>query len=80
MYKIGNSKGVRIPKSLLEQVGLTNEVEMIAQSGQLIIRPSYSPREGWEAQFIAMAQAGDDKLLDAEPLTLTEWEANEWEW
>ena len=39
-----------------------------------------SVREGWEAQFQAMAEAEDDCLLDAEPLVLTQWEANEWLW
>ncbi|HZT40901.1 MAG TPA: AbrB/MazE/SpoVT family DNA-binding domain-containing protein [Chthonomonadaceae bacterium] len=80
LVKIGNSQGIRIPKWLLEQAGLTGEIEVEAQSGQLVIRPAQSARQGWDAQFQAMAQASDDRLLDGEPLALTEWEAGEWEW
>lgn len=80
LIKIGNSHGIRIPKLLLEQVGLVGEVEVEAQSGQLVIRPAQSPRQGWDAQFRAMAEAGDDRLPDEEMLCLTAWEVSEWEW
>ncbi len=79
--KIGDSQGIRIPKLLLEQAGLTGDVEVEARDGQLIVRPARAARQGWEAQFAAMAQAGEDRLLDdGESLTLTAWEASEWEW
>ena len=39
-----------------------------------------TPRQDWEEQFRQMAEYGDDALLDDAPLTLTEWEAHEWEW
>ena len=80
VVKIGNSQGIRIPKLLLEHAGISDEVEVEVQANQLIIRATQSPRQGWEAQFQAMAEAGDDRLLDEEPLVLTEWEAQEWEW
>ncbi len=80
LIKIGNSRGIRIPKLLLEQVGLAGEVEVEAQSGQLIIRAAKSPRQGWDAQFQDMARAGDDRLLDGEKISLTAWEFGEWEW
>lgn len=80
IVKIGNSHGVRIPKWLLEQVGLTGEVEIEAQTGQLIIRLAHSIRQGWDEQFEAMAREGDDQLLDGETLPVTSWETEEWEW
>ena len=80
LIKIGNSQGIRIPKLLLEQIGLVGEVEIEAQSGRLIIRPVQSARQGWDAQFQAMAKLGDDRLMDEGTLSLTEWEASEWEW
>ena len=79
LVKIGNSQGVRIPKPLIEQVGLRGLVEMKAEGNQLVIRPVLSPRAGWAEQFKAMA-AGEDKLLDEETQSLTEWEEGEWEW
>ena len=80
LIKIGNSQGIRIPKPFIEQAGLTDEVEIEAQPGRLIVRPARISRQGWEAQFQAMAEASEDHMLDAEPLQLTEWEAKEWEW
>ena len=80
IIKIGNSQGIRIPKLLLQQVGLLHEVEVEAQLGQLVIRPVALARQGWEQVFQTMAEQGDDHLLDPEPLVLTEWEATEWAW
>ena len=80
IIKIGNSQGIRIPKLLLQQVGLSNEVEVEAQPGQLVIRPLALARRDWEQAFQAMNTQGDDHLLDPEPLVLTAWEANEWAW
>ena len=80
IIKIGNSKGIRNPKLLLEQADLGEEVELEVQEGQLVIRSAQSPRQGWEEQFEAMAQHGDDKLLDGEVLDLSSWDTDEWEW
>ena len=80
IIKIGNSQGIRIPKLLLQQVGLLNEVEVEAQSGQLIIRPLAMPRQGWDEAFQGMATNGDDHLLDPDPMAPTTWEASEWTW
>lgn len=64
IVKIGNSRGVRIPKPLLQQAGLEDDVEMTLQGDALIIRPLRRIREGWADAFRAMAAAGDDGLLD----------------
>lgn len=78
LIKIGNSRGIRIPKVCLEQVGLTDEAVITVEANQLVIRPAHHPRKGWEDQFKEMAEAGEDKLLD--PETPTEWDRTEWEW
>lgn len=78
IVKIGNSRGVRLPKLLIEQMGFHNEVEIVVQSGQLVLRPVLLPRRGWEEQFLAMAKHGDDKALD-EPIS-TQWDRSEWTW
>jgi antitoxin MazE len=82
LIKIGNSRGVRIPKVLVEELGLGEgaEIEMEAQGGQLVIRPIQHPRMGWDERFRAMAEQGDDQLLDAASPTLTTWDEDEWEW
>jgi antitoxin MazE len=80
IVRIGNSQGIRIPKALLEQTGLTGEVEVCAEGDALIIRPASRPRAGWDAAFKAMAARGDDTLLDGDTPSLTRWDEEEWEW
>jgi len=78
VVKIGNSRGIRIPRILLEQAGLTDEVEMMVEGNKLIIHSVHSPRQGWEAQFMAMTEHGDDHLLDE--TIPTQWDEEEWTW
>jgi antitoxin MazE len=78
IIRIGNSRGIRIPKVIIDRLGLADEVEIDVQEDQLIIRPGCRPRADWSEQFRAMAEAGDDKLLD-EP-TSTEFDREEWQW
>ncbi|MEZ0227593.1 MAG: AbrB/MazE/SpoVT family DNA-binding domain-containing protein [Planctomycetota bacterium] len=78
VVRIGNSLGIRIPKALLEQTGLKGAVEIEAKGRTLVVRPHATPRTGWSEAFRAMAQRGDDGLLD-EPAP-TKWDADEWRW
>jgi len=78
IVKTGNSRGIRIPRTLIEQVKLGNEVEILVQRGQLVIRPLSRPRSGWDEQFRAMAEHGDDQLLD-KPVA-TKWDRSDWVW
>ena len=78
IIKIGNSRGIRIPKLLIEQVGIGTEVEIAVEKDQLVVRSTSSPRQGWDAQFRAMAEHGNDRLLDTP--VLTEWDSSEWKW
>ena len=78
LVKIGNSRGVRIPKVWIDQIGLSEEVELAVQPNQLVIRPARRPRQGWDEQFLDMAERGDDRLLD--PDTTARWDETEWEW
>ena len=79
LVKIGNSQGVRIPKVVLEQLKLTDAIELEVQDDQLIVRPSKAVRVDWATQFQQMAEQGDDQLLDPENVT-TQWEETEWHW
>ena len=76
--RIGNSRGILIPKTLINQTDLESGVEIATEGNALIIRSAKRPREGWAEQFKAMAERGDDRLLD-EP-TPTEWDRTEWTW
>jgi antitoxin MazE len=78
IVKIGNSQGLRIPKTLLEQSGINSEVEIEVQGNHLIIRPVEQVRKGWEKAFIEMAENRDNILLD--DINTTEWDKDEWQW
>ncbi len=80
IVKIGNSQGIRIPKLLLERSNLTEEVELEAQDNQITIRSLRRPRQDWEEAFRAMAESGDDALLDENLLPQTQWDGAEWQW
>jgi antitoxin MazE len=78
VVRIGNSRGIRIPKVWLEQLGLKDEVEMAVHKDGLLIRRPAHPREGWAQAFRAMASHKDDQMIDKP--TAGRWDAQEWEW
>ena len=78
IIKIGNSRGLRLPKVWLDQLGFDAEVQVAVQSDQLVIRSARHPRHDWDEQFRAMARHGDDRLLDK--ATPTQWDTDEWKW
>ena len=78
VVRIGNSRGVRIPKALLEQCGIVDAVDITIDDRRLVLSPIGRPREGWAEAAGAAAVRGDDRLL--EPATTTAFDAAEWEW
>jgi antitoxin MazE len=82
IVKIGNSKGIRIPKSLLRQTGIGEEVTIEVKDNQIILKAiNSSVRSGWESAFIKMNSMGDDKLLDKAYLNnQSSFDDSEWEW
>ena len=78
LVRIGNSRGIRIPKPLIDQTGLGEEVEIVVRGNTLVIVPARPPRAGWTEAFKDMATQGDDRLVD-EPQP-TRWDKDEWEW
>ena len=80
IIKIGDSQGIRIPKIILEQSGLGEEVELEVRNSQLILLPSHHIRQGWENDFLVMAEKKNDQLLDEENLAdLSRWDKEEWD-
>jgi len=80
IVKLGNSRGIRIPKLLLEQAGMDRDVEVEVRSGELIVRALHHPRAGWDEMCKEIVSSGDGELLDGDEIPQTEWEINEWEW
>ncbi|MEO5647624.1 MAG: AbrB/MazE/SpoVT family DNA-binding domain-containing protein [Chitinophagaceae bacterium] len=63
VISIGNSKGIRLTKTLLEKYNITDTVELILEKEYIILKPKTSARKGWERSFKKMHENGDDKLL-----------------
>jgi antitoxin MazE len=79
LVRIGNSRGVRIPKPLIQQCGLGKTVEVRVENDSLVISPARRPRQGWEEAFRAAGPAVQNELLleTAEP---NEFDRKEWQW
>ena len=78
IVRIGNSRGVRLPKVLLEEAQLGDEVELQAEPGRIVIRKAGRPRTGWAAKARRMRERNEDYLIEAQ--TPTRFDEEEWEW
>lgn len=78
LIRIGNSRGIRLPKPLIEEAGLMDEVEVVVRDRALVIYSSRRPRADWAEAARKMREQGDDVLLD-EPIP-TEFDEKGWRW
>jgi len=63
VIKVGNSRGIRLSKTLIERYNIKDTVEVIMEKGYLILKPKTETRKGWEDSFRKMHDNGDDKTL-----------------
>jgi antitoxin MazE len=78
LVRIGNSRGVRLPKAIIAQAGLTEEVELGVRDGAVVIARAASARSGWADAARQIHQRDEDLLLD--PPIPTLFDEKEWEW
>lgn len=78
LVRIGNSLGVRLPKSVIAQAGLGDEVEVHVRDGAIILERATTTRSGWEEAAEEMRERDEDLLLDFP--TSTHFDEKEWEW
>ena len=78
LVRIGNSRGVRLPKPLIAEAGLGEEVELRVREGAIVIARSALPRAGWADAARQLRHRDEDTLLD--PPTPTRFDEKEWEW
>jgi antitoxin MazE len=77
LVRIGNSRGVRLPKAVIEQVGLDDEIELSVEDNRVIITAASPPRSGWAAAARRLG-AESRGLLDSP--SLTRFDEDEWQW
>ncbi len=76
IIKIGNSKGLRLSKTILEKYNIKDKVELILEKERIILKPIDVPRKNWEKEFKKMNENGDDNLLMSDVFddeNLDEW-------
>ena len=78
IVRIGNSRGIRVPKLLLDQADLPDEVELRAEPGRLVVTAARRPRAGWAVAARKMREGGDDVLVDSP--TSTRFDQTNWTW
>jgi antitoxin MazE len=80
VIQIGNSKGIRLPKSVLENCHIKDAVDLKIENESIILRSlQTAPRANWENAFQKMAEANDEQLLDHIE-QITTWNESEWQW
>jgi antitoxin MazE len=78
IVRIGNSRGIRLPKTLLQEAQLEDEVELQAEPGRILISKTAKPRAGWAEAARRMRERDEDRLLD-QPAP-TRFDKEEWKW
>jgi antitoxin MazE len=78
LIRIGNSRGVRLPKPVIEQAGLREEVELQVREGAVVISSRKPRRAGWADAAREMRKRQDDRLVD--PSCPTQFDMTEWQW
>ncbi len=78
LIQIGNSRGIRLPKPLIDQIGLGDEVELSIREGAIVILPVRGARAGWEDAARTLQERGEMGLLDVP--TPTRFDQEEWTW
>lgn len=82
IVRIGNSRGVRLPKVLLEQYGFKESAELSVENGRLVLSPVTRSRAGWQEQFAQASSAHLDADLEEilSDAASAEWDDAEWQW
>jgi len=77
IIQIGNSQGLRLSKSILDQCNIKKNIILKIINNKIIIEPDNESRKGWNEIFTKMAENKDDKLLIDDSIDL---DNGDWEW
>ena len=79
LIKVGNSRGIRLPKVLIEECHLGDKVQVDIRHGIIEVRRLKKPRDRWAESFKKMRKHKDDKMIGTGQ-SLSGWDEKEWEW
>ena len=77
IVRIGNSQGIRIPKIMLEESGISGEVELELTADGILVRPLSRPRSGWDGAFAAFSETDDDTGFAG---ATSQFDRKDWQW
>ena len=80
IIRIGNSRGIRIPKSVLNQCDFEEDVMLEVRNKKIIVYSDKKPRKNWETEFKSKVKAVKDKTLDEFDKVSSNWDREEWQW
>ena len=80
IIQIGNSKGIRIPKSVLDQCNFAEDVRIEVRNKKLVVYSDKKPRKNWESEFRSKVKTVKDKSLDEFAKVNSSWDKEEWQW
>ena len=80
VQKIGNSKGIILPKQIMKMCSIEEEVSISVENNHIVIMPSNKPRANWEAQFKAAIANGEKPDNDFSEGMENDFDKNEWTW
>ena len=63
VINIGNSKGIRLSKTILNKYNIGDTMELILEKTHIVLKPKAEPRKNWAKSFQLMHENGDDKML-----------------
>jgi len=78
LVRIGNSRGIRLPKPLILEAGLEDVIELEVRVGAVVLWAAKGPRPGWAEAARALREREGEVLLD--PPAPTRFDEEEWEW
>ncbi|MBO6794089.1 MAG: AbrB/MazE/SpoVT family DNA-binding domain-containing protein [Balneolaceae bacterium] len=76
LIKVGNSKGVRIPKPMIEEAGLSDDIELILDDNRIILQSTITPRANWDEGF----STDSESVGETVPYLSNDWDEEEWTW
>lgn len=74
IVQIGSSKGIRIPKRVLDKLGMKNEAVAIINDNSITLSAPTTPRAGWEEDFKRCHELGEDQPLIQDDLDSNLWD------
>ncbi|HLP45664.1 MAG TPA: AbrB/MazE/SpoVT family DNA-binding domain-containing protein [Candidatus Kapabacteria bacterium] len=80
LVQIGNSQGIRLPKTIIDQFNFNDSIEAVIKREGLLLRKKTKPRAGWKAQILKEIKKGGCLEMLIPDNVQNEFDESEWQW